>query len=223
MNNKIPIIESEKGGYWEIYPDRKIWHKEESMKFKDYDSIPKKYGIGGGDWMKLQEGDNKIRIVSEFEDYGTHYNPTTKKSIVCLGKEKCEVCLSDPDNKPRVQFLGWVIDRKDNKIKLLRIGFKAHKQIGELAKSEDYGFDEVPEYDVTIKKTGQGLDTDYSVLPARQNTSLTEEEEQAVSEKVKKSPKEIIEKMKAKISQKEPIIAGSESEEEEINPENIPF
>ncbi|HEY0089769.1 MAG TPA: hypothetical protein VGB37_13055, partial [Candidatus Lokiarchaeia archaeon] len=146
----IPIIEPEKGGYWEVYPDRKIWHVEEGpeiMKFKDYKEIAKKYGVGK-DWLTLEQGDNKVRIVSTFEDYGNHYNPATKKSIICIGKDEgCVACAKGL--KPNVQFLGWAIDRKDNKVKLLRIGYTVFQMLGDYQKSEDYGFEDIPSYDIT--------------------------------------------------------------------------
>ena len=189
------------------------------MKFQDYNEAGKKYGIDGGDWLNLEEGDNKVRIVSEFEDYGSHYDKKLKKSFVCLGKEKCPFCQTG--DKPRVQFLGWVIDRKDQKPKLLRIGYKIFQQIGDLAQSEDYKFDDVPGYDITIKKTGQGLDTNYSVLPARKNTELTSEEIESI--KGLKDPKEIIENMKAKLESSPDVSDEDIPIVEDENIEDVPF
>jgi hypothetical protein len=187
------------------------------MKFSEYKTADEKYGLGS-DWMTLKEGDNKIRIVSEFEDYGSHYNLETKKSVICIGKDKCPLC-QEGDN-PRVQFLGWVIDRSDGRVKLLRIGYKIFQQIGDFAKSEEYAFDTVPDYDITIKRTGQGLDTVYSVLPARQNTPLTDKEKEMIMEKVK-PVKNIIDSMKAKVvpsldipDEEIPVIEDEEPEEE---------
>lgn len=229
-NKLIPIIEPEKYGYWEVYPSHKIWHNNEDMKFKDYKQAEEKYNIKGGsvEWLNLVDGDNKIRIVSKFVDYGSHYDPSTKKSLICIGKENCECCQRrdalmvdgvDPKDKEitalkvRVQYLGFVIDRKDGKIKLLRIGHIIFKQIGELAENEEYAFEELPDYDITIRKTGQGLETKYSVVAARQNTELTKEELKQIREKVK-DPNEIIDSIKSKV-------LGNEKPEEEINVEDI--
>jgi hypothetical protein len=168
--------------------------------------------------MNLERGENKIRILSEFEDYGTHYD--NKKSVVCLGKDKCSYCQNG--ERAKVQYLGWVIDRKDGEIKLLRFGSSVSKQITELARSDEYGFDSVPDYDLTIKKTGEGLETEYVVIPARKSTVLTEDEKVRYLDKFK-SPKDIIEKMKEKVericSDKE---AMREEIDEEIEDEDIP-
>ena len=164
----------------------------------DADAISKKYNIGQSDWLNLQQGVNKIRIVSPFLDYGSHFNPTERKSLVCIGKDKgCPECAKG--NTPRVQFLGWVIDRNDNKVKLLRIGYQIYKAISDLANSEEYGFESVPSYDITINKSGEGLDTEYSVIAARNNTELTDEEKTEVAEKCQSSPQDIIDKMRAKV------------------------
>ena len=194
--------------------------------FKDYKEIGAKYGVGGeGNWMKLDEGDNKIRIVSEFDDYGEHFDEKLNRSFICLGKEKCEYCKEGV--KPRVQFKGWVIDRKDNKIKLLTIGYKIHEQIGAFATSEEYGFETIPSYDITITKSGIGKATKYAVLPDRKDTPLTEEENKEVS-KLQPVP-EIIESIKERLlvdkigeDGEEKIIPLNE-EEKEVDVKDIPL
>lgn len=165
-------------------------------QFKNYNKVKKEYGVGGGGaWLTLQEGDNKIRIVSEFQAYGNHFDPSTNKSAICIGKEECQYCKQGL--KPNVQFLGYVIDRNDNKVKLLRIGYQIFQQLGEFGESEDYAFDVFPDYDITIKRTGEKLATKYTVIPARKNSKLTKEEKEMIEEK-SETPKEIIESMKAK-------------------------
>jgi hypothetical protein len=198
-------------------------------KFKDFETIAKQRGIGGGgDWMNLQAGDNKIRIVSEIEDYGDHYDPLNKKRVPCLGEDQCEFCKKKKDLvdtgadakskevqglRPRVQFLFWVIDRSDKRIKLLRTGYQVYEAIGKLAKSDEYGFDILPDYDITIQRTGEGLDTKYGVIPSRKSTPLTDAEQKAIEEEVK-PPSEIIEKMKAKVV----VTSQPESNEEDAEP-----
>ena len=180
------------------------------MSFKDYKEVGQKYGIGG-DWMDLKEGDNKIRIVSEFKDYGSHFMGKGIPSLVCIGKEDCQACKKE-DN-PKVQFLGWVLDRADGEVKLLRAGYQIFSLLGQLAESEEYGFDVIPKYDITINKTGEGLQTKYNVLPGREEKDLTNEESEKVMEKIK-DPDEIIEAMKAKVLPEAP-------DEEEIPGETL--
>jgi len=187
------------------------------MKFSEYENVEKQYGIGSGDWLNLKVGENRIRIISQFEIFGNHYNPTTKKGMICIGKDKgCIGCKAGV--RLNVRALGWVIDRSDGKIKLFRMPYSVFKAIGELQKAAEYEFETVPDYDITIKKQGEGLDTEYSVIPARSNTEITGEELEEIS-KVVKPVIGILDKMKAK---EQPIEKDAEITEEELPSEEKP-
>ena len=174
------------------------------MKFSEY----KKFD-GGGDWMTLQPGDNKIRLLTEFVKYGQHFDEVLNKGIACIGKDKgCVYCTMG--KSPTVKYLGWVIDRKtqsdnikddtqNNEIKLLKVGHKIISQLGDYQTSEEYSFDSIPDYDIFIKKTGQSLDTTYTVLPSKKSSPLTQAEKEKAENKIK-DVEEIVESMKSKIS-----------------------
>lgn len=198
-------------------------------KFKDY--VPENQG---GSWMNLEQGENKIRIVSGYVPYGKHYDNGLQKTIACIGYDAgCPYCEeakeisqqlnemkvdfgTSPDEeqkkqldevkkkysskKSTVQFLIWVIDRKDQQVKILRYGSKIQGQISQLAKSSDYSFDELPGYDMTIKREGQGLGTTYTVLADRKDSELTKEENELIQETIKPL-EEIIDAMKNKAMQ----------------------
>ena len=193
-------------------------------KFKDDIRVEEKYNMGGGgNWMNLAEGDNRIKIVSEFAEYGQHYNTIMKRGIVCIGKEKrCEMC--NQGDRPRVQFLLWVIDRADSKLKILRIGYQIYKQLRNFSTTKGYEFDIVPDYDILIKRSGKGLDTEYAIIPMRDSTPLTNKEKLQVADETT-SLEDIIEKMKKKI--KVDVSSEQDSEipivEDDINQDEIPF
>lgn len=105
-------------------------------KFNEYEKVGKEHGIGGG-FFNLQKGNNKIRVVTEFESYGLHRimeivdeKKKWKKNTICLGKDECLICAeryemvkngADPKSdevkelNPGVKFIGWVIDREEGK------------------------------------------------------------------------------------------------------------
>jgi len=169
------------------------------MEFKNYKDAESKYEIqSGSGFMTLLPGDNKIRIVSVFEDHGSHWSEPHKRSFVCVGKEnKCPFCLAEV--KPTVKYMGWVIDRKDKKVKLMTIGHSIFKLIGALAASKEYAFDSLPKYDITIGKTGEKKATRYSVIADRKDSPLTKKEEELIAKTAKRSPKDIVSEMKAKM------------------------
>ena len=165
--------------------------------FNDFDETMKKYG-GNSDWLVPKVGDNKVRLVTNFIDYGNHYIEEEKKSYICIGKEEgCAYCHEGLTPSP--QFLGWVIDRTDNKLKLFRIGYQIASQIAAFKKSEEYSFDELPPYDMIVHRDGEGKGTKYTVIAARENSELTKEEKFDIEQNAK-DPEEIIKSMKDKIN-----------------------
>lgn len=126
-----------------------------------YQEAEKQYNLGKGEYFKPQEGDNKIRLVS-----------------ACLPHE------SIYQGKKQFKFLCQVIDHKDGKVKPYFMPVSVYRMIENLQLSEEYTFDEVPmPYDIMIKAKNAGtIDARYSVVPARKNRDLTQEELQKIAE-----------------------------------------
>lgn len=140
------------------------------------------YGLGKGEYFKVQEGANKIRLLSPAVGFQGSYK-----------------------GQPNFKFVCWILDRKDeNKIKLYFMPQTVLDLIGGLQMSEDFAFDEVPmPYDITIMAKGAGTkEVQYSVVPSPQRIPLTGAEQQAYDEKPPIG--EVIEKLKEK--QGEPVV-----------------
>lgn len=131
-------------------------------------------------YFKTKDGDNKIRIVSEIQDYGSHFVKEEQRSHICLGASNCKYCKSG--DRPKTKYLCWIIDRTDGVMKLYEFGHSVFKQIHALARDADYLFEITPSYDMNIKKKGSGLETEYTVIGARENTELSQEEKDAILE-----------------------------------------
>jgi hypothetical protein len=131
-------------------------------------------------YFKPKDGANKIRIVSEIMDYGSHFIKEEKKSHICLGAEDCRYCKAG--EKPKLRYLTWIIDRADGQTKLYEFGHSVFKQLVGLAKTDDYMFETIPPYDITINKKGTDLNTEYTVVAARNNTDITAEEQTIIDE-----------------------------------------
>lgn len=208
-------------------------------KFSDYEQVAKDQKLGSSDWYEFKDGENKLRIVSEFEVNAQHYVQEEKKNYSCIG-EFCEFCWKKVPR--RVQFMGWAIDRASGSLVLVAVSYSVFKAIGALSKSEEYGFDSIPPYDIIVTKTGEKLETRYAVMPARKDTPLTAEEQAEIAKL--KSPLDIVNKMReknpgrlmatakplpnGKILKDEdiPVVKSDEDEEdvqEKINPDDIPF
>lgn len=140
------------------------------MKLKD---IRKAVSSEGGKYLKLQDGPNKIRIVSDAKQIWKVFN----------GKDT--VTITDPNadrpKEAKMRFAVIVIERASGEVKLAEFGASIMGQVADLAESDEYGFDGLPPYDITIIREGSGLETEYKVIAARQNTPLTAEEQAKIA------------------------------------------
>jgi len=195
------------------------------------------YEVGSSIYYKLEEGKNRVRILGEFKAYGSHFNKARNTSIVCVGKDKgCPVCAYNDKVsvekkcpvKPR--YVGYVIDRNDGKVKLAEFGYQIISAIGDLALTEDWAFEDAPDYDMIIIKT-VGAQTKYSVQPTPKKFPITAEEQEALDNFITTygDLDTIIEKKKAAQMEKNAgqgkpsnVITAAEEEEEEPITEEEP-
>lgn len=167
----------------------------------------KEFGLGKGEYLKLKEGNNTIRLMSQCVGYESIYNGRKNFKWVC-----------------------WVIDRTDNIVKPFFMPHSIYTDIENYQLNPEYAFETVPmPYDVTITAKGAGTkEVKYTVTPARSNTPLTDAEMKEFEERI--DIHEFVNKLKEKAGTA-PTIAVSEEQkekerkeiEDEINVENIPF
>lgn len=141
--------------------------------------------LGSGDYLKLKEGANRLRLVSE--------------------------CLAHPgeyQGRKSFKWLCYVIDRVDGKVKPFFMPHKIYKQIEALQMSPDYAFDDVPmPYDLTVNAKGAGTkEVEYSLIPARKESPITalESQEMAKAKPLEDLQKTLMEKKAAAHPQQSP-------------------
>ena len=88
---------------------------------EQYKEADKKYNLGKGEYFKVQEGMNKVRLVS-----------------ICLPHQ------SEYKGQPTFKWLCQVIDRKDNVVKPYFMPVRIYKDIEALQLSDDFGFEGIP-------------------------------------------------------------------------------
>jgi hypothetical protein len=124
--------------------------------------MPEGYEVPqSSNYLKLQQGDNKVRIVSKpivgWEDWQDN------KPIRFKMTDKPQSPI-DPEKAIKHFWAMLVWDYKTNKLTILEITQKGiQKTIEGLAKSEDWG--SPLNYDIVISKKGEGLKTEYAVVP----------------------------------------------------------
>jgi len=141
--------------------------------------LPENYETpqGGGSYMKLQQGDNKLRILSkpiigwlDWKDKVPHRFTMKAKPEKPLGEQAIK------------HFWAMIVfDYADQSVKILEITQSTiQKAIEDLAKNEDWGSPH--EYDIKITKKGQDKQTEYSVMPSPKKP-LSEEIKKAATDK----------------------------------------
>lgn len=108
--------------------------------------------LGSGDYLKLKEGANRLRLMSECLPHPGEYKGTKTFKWLC-----------------------YVIDRVDGKVKPFFMAHVVYKQIEALQMDPEYAFADVPmPYDVNVNAKGAGTkDVEYTVVAARKNTNIT--------------------------------------------------
>jgi hypothetical protein len=140
-------------------------------------------------YITLKSGTNQIRFLSPdpYERY-VHWINESQKTVPCVGKENCTYC--NDGLKIQKKFCFAVIDRvkqaeqsNENEktyVGVLEVGWKVLESLVAFHTDEDLG--DITEYDIKIKKTGEGTNTVYTCIPGTKKTKLTNEEKLKVVE-----------------------------------------
>jgi hypothetical protein len=131
--------------------------KSESDDFISDDAV----SSGASRYMKLQQGENKIRFISkpitgwlEWIDKKPQRHPIDQ-----------EPEAADDENKPKKFLAAAIIDHEDGAVKILEVTQQSIiKALKALTSNPDWG--NPFSYDVTIKKEGEDLKTKYTVTPS---------------------------------------------------------
>jgi hypothetical protein len=133
--------------------------------------LPENYerpATSGGNYAKLEDGANRFRILSAavvgFLYWNTEGKPVRLKEKPETLPEDIRVENGKPDRvKHFWAFVVW--SYRENRVQILEITQASIQgPLEDLVLSEDWG--DPKEYDITITKKGQKLDTEYTVQPS---------------------------------------------------------
>lgn len=153
--------------------------------------------VQGGDRFKIQEGANRIRIVAEPVPHQGSYQ-----------------------GRPNFKWLVYIIDRTDGRVKLFFMPHTIAKMVRDLQKSDDYAFEGLPPFDITIQAKNAGTkEVEYTVVPARKNTPITEDEFAELAKK--KSLKDVHKALKETEARRNPV--EDPTTEVPFDPDEVPL
>ena len=131
--------------------------------------LPKDYEVpeSGNGYMRLEQGENKFRILSAHPIIGTEVwvaqKDGSKKPVRIRTDEEIPrdiICEGAPKH-----FWAMVVwNYKKNLVQILQLTQKSILgAVSGLIKNEDWG--DPHAYDIIINRKGEGLETEYSVMP----------------------------------------------------------
>lgn len=167
-----------------------------------YQEAAERAGQGDITRIEFKQGENIIRIIDpDFSEAWTFFVPDTdnetKKITDTPEKYKDNPAYKlyketgDDDYRPSHRYFFNAVagikkklrNKKtgeiktkivlDNEVKLLEVGPKIFKQIAAIQMDDEYP--EIDEINLKIKRTGEGLKTDYNVLPAGKSSPLPDD------------------------------------------------
>ena len=117
--------------------------------------------VGEGKYYKFEQGSNKFRILSDSIQGWEDWKEEDGQRKPIRTKEKQAPISSDQKPKHFWAFVVW--DYSDEKIKIMELTqITIQSAILALYKSEDWG--DPKNYDITITKTGEKMETKYNVI-----------------------------------------------------------
>jgi len=134
---------------------------------------------GSGNFLKLEDGSNKIRICTKALEVTYHEDKEGAKysTTVCSG-DGCELCKSGKPKKFKYAFL--VLNRKDGKPYIYESPITVFRQIVAYETNDEYG--DIRKYDISINKEGVARNTTYTIMPSPKKSELTDEEVKMIAE-----------------------------------------
>ncbi len=115
----------------------------------------------GNKYFKFIQGDNTFRVLSPAITGWEDWTPD-KKPVRTKDKPQFPIVEG---KYPKHFWAFAVFDYKDTSIKLMQITQAGiQDELYNLVTNKDWG--DPKNYDVTIKRTGEGMDTKYSVIPS---------------------------------------------------------
>ena len=150
----------------------------------------------GSDFYKVVEGSNKLRILTDFQKVETIFKNNRFVAFNFEGRKL------EQDEVVRTQAWAWAINRQNNELVIVQFGKTILGQIVAYRNSSDYGFSTFPmPYDIDLRAKGAGTkEVEYTIVPARANTEVSQSEMEMLNKK--KTISDIVKAIIAKQNEK---------------------
>jgi len=134
-------------------------------------------------YFRPVKGENRLRLVSAPIAMWTSFDKSTGENVVrkfiTEAGAKAFNATAPKESQAKKKYAMYVLDRASDEVLVAEFGMSIMKAIKTLALDSEYGFDSLPNYDIKVTRSGEGLDTEYAVLPTPVK-ELTEDEQKRI-------------------------------------------
>lgn len=127
------------------------------------------------EWMRLKDGSNMVRVVTQPHQYYVHkyqeegdtgFGDKIYCSAPGRADKACPVCdqKNQKDPNPKQRWFIGIIDRETQTYKLLDIGFTIHQAIKKYNDHKSYGSPSKYDLDIIVDRNGKATGY-YQILP----------------------------------------------------------
>ncbi len=124
-------------------------------------------GSSASDFMRLDQGENVVRVMGNPTQFYVHWLTCTdnskKKVVSPIDSPELVKRLEDGGFRRQARWLVKVLDRSDGKFKALEIGAQIYNGIRALYNNNKWG--KVTSYDLSVMRGSPGQQPLYSVTP----------------------------------------------------------
>lgn len=118
-------------------------------------------------FMRLQEGENEIRVMGNPIQFYVHWlnrpDGSKRKIVSPVDNSSIVTRLEDSGFKRQAKWLIKVLDRSDNEFKMLEVGSQIYNGIRALYNNPKWG--KVTAYDISVVRGPKGSQPLYNVTP----------------------------------------------------------
>ena len=137
---------------------------------------------GPNDFMNLEQGDNKVRVVTNPYQFVVHWtkDSTGKPRKIHCAINNCPLCKQGVDSQTR-WYIG-VLDYKSGRPKILEISSQIFRGIRGYINNPDWNetikkpWGQILAYDINITRGPKGSQPLYQVMPSPKMKDITDEE-----------------------------------------------
>lgn len=149
------------------------------LKYGEVDWNEGSVAGGGSEFMKLEQGDNVVRIFTKPHQFHVCWLKDVSGANKKLRSAMKDCPLVKRGEKIQTRWLVGVINRNKGRAEILEIGSQIYKGIKNLINDPDWG--DPTNYDVNIKRGRPGENPLYGVL-SKPHKKLTEEDASLIAE-----------------------------------------